>query len=221
MRVGDNVVLHATVERTAGAAALPRVAWESNRPSVLRVDPNTGAATAIAEGQAMVTASAASARSEITVTVQAAPAPVNAPAPTPARQNPPAAEAPARPVGPTAEELRAKAEAALQGAANAMAAAIKSKNVAQANQLFADGQNPDAVNMLNGLKDYFGLNATLGRITPVQVADRSASAEYQLTLSWTTQVGIQRTRTLTMKAEAERSGDGWTVVRQRLLGSSR
>jgi serine/threonine protein kinase/uncharacterized protein YjdB len=219
MRVGDNATLRATVERAAGTGAMPRVTWESNRPSVLRVDASTGAASAIAEGQATVTASAGGARAEIPVTVQAAPAPVVAPAPV--RQNPPPAETPARPTAPTAEELRAKAETALQSAANAMAAALKAKNVSQANQLFADGQNPDAVNMLNGLKDYFGLNATVGRINPVQVADRSASVEYQLVLSWTTQVGIQRNRTLTMKAEAERSGDTWTVARQRILGGWR
>jgi hypothetical protein len=153
--------------------------------------------------------------------VQAAPAPVSAPVAAPVRQNPPPVETPARPAAPTAEELRAKAETALQGAANAMAAALKAKNVTQANQLFADGQNPDAVSMLNGLKDYFGLNATVGRINPVQAADRSASVEYQLVLSWTTQVGIQRTRTLTMKAEAERSGDVWTVARQRILAGWR
>jgi hypothetical protein len=220
MRVGDNATLRATVERTAGTGAIPRVTWESSRPSVLRVDANTGVVTAVAEGQATVTANAGGARSDIAVTVQAAPAPVSSPVNPPARQNPPA-ETPARPAAPSAEELRAKAEQTLQGAVNAMAAAIKAKNLTQANQLFADGQNPDAVNMLNSLKDYFGLNVTVGRISPAQVADRSASVEYQMTLSWTTQVGIPRNKTLTMKAEAERSGDAWTVARQRIVSGWR
>jgi hypothetical protein len=220
MRVGDNATLRATVEHTAGSGAIPRVSWESNRPNVLRVDPNTGAATAIAEGQATVTASAGGARADIPVTVQAAPAPVSTPVTPPVRQNPPV-ETPARPAAPSAEELRAKAEQTLTSAANAMAAALKAKSLTQANQLFADGQNRDAVDMLNSLKDYFGLNATVGRIGPAQVAGSAASVEYQLTLSWTTQVGIQRTRTLTMKAEAERSGDAWSMARQRIVSGWR
>ena len=60
------------------------------------------------------------------------------------------------------------------------------------------------------------VNAQLGQL---QVSDRSATLDYQLTLQWESQAGPLRSRVLTMRAEAERTGDAWTVVRHRVLGS--
>jgi eukaryotic-like serine/threonine-protein kinase len=219
IRVGDTPTLHATVERTSGTGPTPRTTWESNRTNVVRVDPSTGALTAVAEGQAVVTAIVGPSRVDVPVTVVAAP--VAAPAPTnPPRANP-QPETPARPAGPTAEELRTRAATTLRDAAGRLADAIKSKNAQGITQLLADGSNADSEDLVRQIRNLFGLTATIDQVGSPQITDRTATIEYKLKLHWTTTVGLERDRVLSMRAEAERSGDGWSVVRQRLLSGWR
>jgi hypothetical protein len=224
-RVGENTTLRATVERTGGTGSLPRVTWESSRPNVLRVDGSTGAATAVSEGQATVFAIAGNARGEIPVTVQAAAAPVVAPPygqqqPAAARGYAAAETPPSRPAA-SPDELRARAEAVLRNAATNMIAALNTRNAATAGVLFGDGQNAEAIAMLNSLKDFSRVSATLGRTVPVHVTERSGVLEYQIDFRYENSMGIERRRTLSMRAEAERSGDTWTVARQKLTGGWR
>jgi serine/threonine protein kinase/uncharacterized protein YjdB len=229
LRVGDGAMLRASVQRTVGTGALPRVTWESNRPTVLRVDASTGMITALSEGQATVTAAAGTARAETQVLVQPAPAPVVTAPYTPPQQqvppvtranNPPADSTPSRPTV-SANDVRARGEAALRSAANNMAAALSAKNAVTAGVLFGDGQNADAVALLNGVKDYSKVTATIAKMDPPKMGERGGSMEYQIDFRYENSMGIERRRTLTMRAEIERRADGWTASRQTLVSGWR
>jgi hypothetical protein len=203
------VPLSANVERTSGAAPMPKLSWTSTRPDVVAVDANTGALTGVAVGQAVIRASGGGATAEVSASV--VPVPVIAP---------PNTTSVVRPTGPSAEEIRTRGQSALRDAANAMATALRAKNVAAAAGLFGDARAGDAQDLLNQIHDYFDFKVA-SQLGQVQVADRTGTLDYKLDIQWTTQVGTVRKKTLTMRAEAERNGDTWTVVRQRLLGGWR
>jgi hypothetical protein len=213
MRIGDRTTLRATVDHVSGSGPMPRLDWQSSRPGVVSVDAG-GNITAIAEGQATVSAAAGGARADVTVTVLA-PAPVVAPPPA---QRP--AEPPPKPAGPSAEEIRAKGVDALRESANAMAAAIKSKDVATATRLFGDARTGDAQDLLGQLPRLFDLRVT-AQIGQPQFTDRAGSVDYTLKIDWTSQAGPGRTRMVSFRAEAERAGDAWTITRHRLVGGWR
>ncbi len=210
MHVGDRFPLRANVERTSGSAPMPRIVWASTRPTVVDVDPVTGAATAIGDGQAVLVATGGGARAEVTVTV-AAPVVVAPPPQRTTRQT-----ADSQPRGASPEELRTKAIDALQGSANAMVTAIKTKDIATATRLFADGRNNDSQDLLKLLPDLFK-PAISSQIGQSQIGDRAGTLEYQVKIEWETTVGAVHGRLVTLRAEAERSGDAWTVARHRVL----
>ena len=217
MRIGDRVTLRGTIDRTSGSAPMPRLAWESNRPNVLTIDAASGVATAVAEGQATVSAVGGGTRADVTIGVLA---PVVAAVPPQPVRTQATTEAPARPAGPTPEEIRAKGGEVLRDAANAMVAAIKAKDIATATRLFGDGRSNDAQDLLKQLPSLFDLKVA-SQISQPQFADRSGSVDFQLKIEWTTQVGVVRMRTVNMRAEAERGGDAWTATRQRLISGWR
>ena len=224
MHIGDRATLRASVERTSGTAAMPRVSWESSRPAVLAVDAATGTVTAIAEGQATVSAVGGGTRADVAITVLAAAPVVAAPAPAPVRQQPaagpPPTETPARPAGPSPEEIRAKGGDALRESANAMATALKSKDIATATRLFGDARNGDAQDLLQQLPKLFDLKV-VAQLGQPQVTDRAGSLDYQVAIHWTTPAGPGRDKLVTIRAEAERAGDAWTIARHRLVGGWR
>src|SRR6185503_13968950 len=117
------------------------------------------------------------------VTVQAAPAPVvTAPPQTQRANNPPAADpTPTRPAGPTPEEIRAKAEAALRVAPGEMMTAIVNRNVDRATRLFGDAAGvADAADLLKNLKDFRNPIVVVDAAGTPQVSDRTAMLDYRL-----------------------------------------
>jgi hypothetical protein len=224
MRVGETTTLRADVERTAGTGTAPRVAWESSRPAVVRVDPTTGVAIALAEGQTTISATVGGTRTEIPVTVlsaavsSAAPAQPRAPV-VPPQPDPSVRDT--RPAAPSAEEVRAKGTDALREAANGMLGALRARNVELVTQLLADGQNADAADMLKTVKDGYGFTVGMAQVNQPQMTERSGTLDYQVNVKWVSAAGPTRTRLVTMRAEAERSGTAWTVVRHRLVSGWR
>ena len=213
LHIGDRVTLRANVERTSGRAPMPRIVWESSRPDVVGIDAGTGAATAMAEGQAVIRASGGDTRAEVTVTVLAA-APIAAPPPPTRPVVPP--ETQTRPSGLSADELRTKAADVLRESAGAMIAAVRAKDVATVTRLFADGRNKDAQDLLNRLPDLFKPVVT-PQIAQSQISDRAGSLDYQMKLDWESAAGPPRERIYSMRVEVERTGDAWTVARHRVL----
>lgn len=207
MHVGESETLHANVERVSGKGRMPRVTWTSNKPSVVRVDANTGAIAALAEGQAVIRAVGGGARADMFVSVL--PAPVAA------------APQPTHSAAPSADELRARGVDALRQAANGMVTALQSKDAARATQMFGDGINSDASDLIKTMKDQYGFSATVVQINQPQLVDRTGSIDYRLTVSWVSAAGPTRTRNLTLRAEAEQRGGTWTVVRHRILSGWR
>lgn len=203
--------MHANLEHVTGNGPAPRITWMSTKPAVVRVDPVTGAITALAEGQSVLRAMGGGARADIFVSVIVAPS---------LQTNAPSAE-PARVAGPSAEELRAKASEALHESANAMVAALKSKDGAQVKQLFGDGVNGDANDLTKSMRDQFGFTASVVQIDQPQLADKSGGVDYRITVSWVTAAGLTRTRNVNMRAEAEQHGDAWSVVRHRIVSGWR
>lgn len=211
LRVGETSTMHANLEHVTGNGPAPRITWMSTKPAVVRVDPVTGAITALAEGQSVLRAMGGGARADIFVSVIVAPS---------LQTNAPSAE-PARVAGPSAEELRAKASEALHESANAMVAALKSKDGAQVKQLFGDGVNGDANDLTKSMRDQFGFTASVVQIDQPQLADKSGGVDYRITVSWVTAAGLTRTRNVNMRAEAEQHGDAWSVVRHRIVSGWR
>ena len=70
LTVGDTQTLMADVEP---GDTTDTVAWESDKPTIAKVDPTTGEVTAVAPGEAIITATAGSVSATCTVTVEAAP----------------------------------------------------------------------------------------------------------------------------------------------------
>ena len=228
MRVGDTATLRANIDHTSGNGPTPRITWISNKPGVVRVDPITGGATALAEGQAVVRAIGGGARADAFVSVFAAAprttaAVATAPVPEPARSAPPPVPEPARSAPPPApvDNSRSRAADGLRESANNMVAALKSKDGAVVTRLFGDGNNADAADLLKTMKDQFGFSASVVQIDQPQIVDRSGTIDYRLTVSWVSAAGLTRTRNLDMRAESEQRGDAWTVVRHRIVSGWR
>jgi hypothetical protein len=184
----------------------------STKPNVVRIDPVTGAISALAEGQTVIRAMGGGARADIFVSVFAAPSLASSSTSEPARAAPPSA---------SAEELRAKAGDALRESATAMVAALKAKDGPTVTQLFGDANNGDAADLLKTMKDQFGFSASVVQIDPAQMSDRSGVVDYRLTISWVTAAGLSRTRNLNMRAESELHGDAWTIMRHRIVSGWR
>jgi hypothetical protein len=208
MHVGDKTTLRATIDRVSGSGAMPRVDWQSGRPGVASVDA-AGNVTAVAEGQATLTASGGGARADVSITVLAA-----------AVVAPPPPQPPVKATGPSPEEIRSKGVDALRETANAMAAALRAKDVATATRLFGDARSGDAQDLLRQLPNLYDLKVT-AQISQPQVTDRAASVDYQLKFEWATQAGPLRNRTVVFHAEAERANDTWTIARHRLVSGWR
>ncbi|HEY9225592.1 MAG TPA: hypothetical protein VIP11_03020, partial [Gemmatimonadaceae bacterium] len=124
--------------------------------------------------------------------------------------------------GPSPEEIRSRAESALRDAPNGMAAALRTRDAGAVGRLMADAQGADqAADLLKNLKDFVSATAAVIRVGTAQVSERSATIDYLVDLKYKNQMGLERQRSLTMRAEAERSGDNWTIVRHRLLSGWR
>ena len=102
-----------------------------------------------------------------------------------------------------------------------MVAALKAKDGALVTQLFGDGNNADAADLLKAMKDQFGFTASVVQVNPAQMADRSGAIDYRITVSWVSAAGLTRTRNVDMRAEAEQRGATWTVVRHRIVSGWR
>ena len=102
-----------------------------------------------------------------------------------------------------------------------MVTALQSKDAARATQMFGDGINSDASDLIKTMKDQYGFSATVVQINQPQLVDRTGSIDYRLTVSWVSAAGPTRTRNLTLRAEAEQRGGTWTVVRHRILSGWR
>ena len=105
------------------------------------------------------------------------------------------------------DDFARKAADALRESANNMVAALKAKDGALVTQLFGDGNNADAADLLKTMKDQFGFTASVVQINPAQMADRVGPIDYRITVSWVSAAGPTRTRNVNMRAEAEQRGD--------------
>src|SRR5262249_48652263 len=139
---------------------------------------------------------------------------VSPPAPAPVPEG-------TRSAAQSADDTRSKAADALRTSANDMVAALKAKDGATVTQLFGDGNNADAVDLVKVMKDQFGFSATVVQIEPPRMSGRSGAIDYRLTVSWVTPTGLTRTRNVNMRAEAEQRGDAWNVVRHRIASGWR
>jgi hypothetical protein len=102
-----------------------------------------------------------------------------------------------------------------------MVAALKAKDGALVTQLFGDGNNADAADLIKSMKDQFGFTASVVQVDPAQMADRSGAVDYRITVGWVSAAGLTRTRNINMRAEAEPHGGTWTVVRHRIVSGWR
>jgi hypothetical protein len=192
----------------------------------VHIDHISGVINALAEGQVVIRAIGGGARADIFVNVFAAvPKTSGRAMVAPLAIGPATAPAPApeatRSAAPSPEDTRAKAADALRTSANDMVAALKAKDGATVTQLFGDGNNADAADLVKVMKDQFGFSATVVQIDPAQMSDRSGAIDYRLTVSWVTPTGLTRTRNVSMRAEAEQRGDAWNVVRHRIASGWR
>jgi hypothetical protein len=120
------------------------------------------------------------------------------------------------PPPPSAEEIRAKGADALRRSVDALVSALNAKDANRVTQILGDGQNDNSSEMLKATREY-GFAASLSPLKQPTMSDHTGALEYEIKVHWQTPVGGDRDRIATVRAEAGRSGDTWTVPRHRVL----
>jgi uncharacterized protein YjdB len=204
LAVGDVLELDAVALDGGGGELRGRqMAWSSNNPSILGVDPSTGAVEARAPGTAEITA-ATGGKSGVAV-LRVAPRPE-----------------PAAPARGWAEE-RLLAEARLRAGVEACYGALQARDAARLAALYRPVSRSDE----EKLKRLSRILST--REWDAKVSERVdgtrrlgldiAAAEFSVTLTWKDAFGGRLTSRPVFRAEFARTPSGWEMSSCRIIGS--